>query len=735
MKRKIRHLDAIKHGSSLYSLNSMSIKPLSIAVCSVLAGMPLLSDAAIFDCEDIGESVTISGPLTLAHPYSDVYGNPATFTITSNGVVNYPIAGGFLYCFNNNSSTTQEADTNNNNTIINYGTINGSTAVPGQLAGGFIHQGLSVDYGSRIKANNNTVSLRSGSTTSNVIVYGGYVYDSSSRNIPGLEVSGNTVFIEDGSNVEKVYVYGGYANTENTASSGDVTVTNNKVIIGSGTYTSTIFGGSAISTAGSQVLKVQDNTVYLYGNADLSGAGIKGGEAEGAGTKTVSGNTLVFGYNNQAWAPSNYTIGNVQNFSTIRFDNATWGETITINYFANHSTSDSGVTTVDATNVAFSGVESLSNGESYDMLTVRELEDGSSIELASTESTYTIGTTLEGTGKVSLSEDGKTVTYTINSTGNSSAPIEASAQSHAAAMTMSAGTVALTQGADTTSAAGFNLANSGTTGLQAFSSVGGGMARVETGSHVNLNTLNFSVGIGNNIKNDYGLLSIGGAFEAGYGKFKNHYNAGIADPYIKKTGHVSYYGVAALTNFTFENLWHVNGALRVGRLESTQSKALYNAATSQTYDIDIGTNYYGLELGGGKLIKFDDTNSLDIYGKYFYLYQDSDSFNAGGKYKLSSVNSHRLRVAGRYTHDFTPVTSLYGGLGLEHEFDGKSKLRVDDRAWAEPSETKGSRAFGEIGVAVKPASNTGLILDFSLKGLYGDKFRGAWASADVKYMF
>ncbi|MBO5566348.1 MAG: autotransporter domain-containing protein, partial [Succinivibrio sp.] len=334
-----------------------------------------------------------------------------------------------------------------------------------------------------------------------------------------------------------------------------------------------------------------------------------------------------------------------------------------------------------------------------------------------------------------LSEDGKTVTYTINSTGNSSAPIEASAQSHAAAMTMSAGTVALTQGADTTSAAGFNLANSGTTGLQAFSSIGGGMARVETGSHVNLNTLNFSVGIGNNIKNDYGLLSIGGAFEAGYGKFKNHYNAGIAEPYIKKTGHVSYYGVAALTNFTFENLWHVNGALRVGRLESTQSKALYNAATSQTYDIDIGTIYYGLELGGGKLIKFDDTNSLDIYGKYFYLYQDSDSFNAGGKYKLSSVNSHRLRVAGRYTHDFTPVTSLYGGLGLEHEFDGKSKLRVDDRAWAEPSETKGSRAFGEIGVAVKPASNTGLILDFSLKGLYGDKFRGAWASADVKYMF
>ena len=143
MKRKTNHLGEIKHKYSICSLNTLSVNPLAIAVCSVLAGMPLLSDAAIFDCEDIGESVTISGTLTLTRLYSNVYGNPATFTITSTGVVNYPFVDGFLYCFNNNSSTTNEADTNNNNTIINYGTINGPTAaLPGQLAGGFIHQGL-----------------------------------------------------------------------------------------------------------------------------------------------------------------------------------------------------------------------------------------------------------------------------------------------------------------------------------------------------------------------------------------------------------------------------------------------------------------------------------------------------------------------------------------------------------------------------------------------------------------
>lgn len=733
MKRKINHLGEIKHKYSICSLNTLSVNPLAIAVYSVLAGMSLTASADT----TTPSPATIDATVTLPNGKNMVFSSttsPATLTITSSGVLNYPDANTWLFC--GRIVHTGAIDGNN---ITSYGTINGSTSYGVYLDGGYFDNYSSTGLGA-IQVNNNTVSLKAGSSTSNVGVYGGYVYVHTAQD--DVTASGNTVFIEYGSEFSgNVNVVGGYA-----AGQGVATASNNKVILGSGTYTSNIYGGEARSYIAKKAT-VSNNTVYLYGDADVSAAGIWGGDSNllvgdsVTGTLTLTGNTLVFGYNNQAWAPSNYTIGNVQNFSTIRFDNATWGKTITVYYFANQST-DSTVTKVDATNVAFSGVDSLSSGDSYDMLTIGELASGS-LELTSENSTYTIGTTLEGTGKVSLSEDGKTVTYTVDSASEQassqstvdSASVHASSQSHAAAMTMSAGTVALTQGADTTSAAGFNLANSGITGVQSFSSVGGGASRVETGSFVSLKTLNFSVGIGNNVQNDYGLLSIGGAFEAGYGKFKNHFDAGAADPYIKKTGHVSYYGLALLSNFTFENLWHVNGAVRVGRMKSTQNNALYNAATGETYDINIGTNYYGLELGGGKLIKIDDTNSLDIYGKYFYLYQASDSFNAGGKYKLSAVNSHRLRVAGRYSHDFTPVTSLYGGLGLEHEFDGKSKLKVDDKAWAKSSKTKGTRAFGEIGVAVKPASNTGLILDFSVKGLYGDNFRGAWASADIKYMF
>ena len=715
MKRKTNHLGEIKHKYSICSLNTLSVNPLAIAVYSVLAGMSLTASAADTTTPS---PATIDATLPLPNGNNVVTSfttSPATITVTSSGVVNYPDADTNLSC-----SKLFVDGSNDGNSITSYGTINGSTnnQYQSNLMGAYTN--LTAAVQGNVQGNNNTVTFKAGSSTKNLTVYGAQIIDDSSGN--AVTASGNTVFIENGSEfLGNKMITGGYA-----GGNGSSTASNNKVILGSGTYSSTIYGGWAY---GQTQVNISNNTVYLYGDANVSAAGIFGGETNWyINAVTLTGNTLVFGYNNTPWTPSSYTIGNVQNFSTIRFDNVVWGKTITINFFANKST-DSTVTKIDATKVAFSGVDSLSSGDSYDMLTIGELNSGS-LALSSETSTYTVGTTLEGTGKVSLSENGKTVTYTVDSASE-----QASSQSHAAAMTMSAGTVALTQGADTTSAAGFNLANSGTTGLQSFSSVGGGASRVETGSFVSLKTLNFSVGIGNNVQNDYGLLSIGGAFEAGYGKFKNHFDAGAADPYIKKTGHVSYYGLALLSNFTFENLWHVNGAVRVGRMESTQNNALYNAATGETYDINIGTNYYGLELGGGKLIKIDDTNSLDIYGKYFYLYQASDSFNAGGKYKLSAVNSNRLRVAGRYTHDFTPVTSLYGGAGLEHEFDGKSKLKVDDKAWAKSSETKGTRVFGEFGVTVKPASTAGLTLDFSLKGLYGDNFRGAWASADIKYMF
>ncbi len=539
---------------------------------------------------------------------------------------------------------------------------------------------------------------------------------SADSNVSGGVLTSNAVVSAD------TTIYGGYSQSG--------TASGNTVYLTGGSINGYVIGGQGTETT-------NNNSVYICGNVSFSNTSVI---KAGSNAQNVTGNTLYFGNGTTSWDNGgNLSLGIISNFSTIKFNSVVWGKTITIDDMNVTEGGPVTVAKVDASQVNFTGVDSLSNGQNYEMLHINMLtisNPDDDIQLTSTESTYTIGTTVEGTGTVSLVKtdqggyDSVSVTYTVGSSGSA----KASSQSHAAAMTASAATVALTQGADTTSNALSNLSNSGVTGVQAFSSVGGGTARVETGSHININSLNFSVGVGTNKNTDYGLFSIGGAFEAGYGKFKNHYNAGTAEPYVKKSGDVHYYGVALLSNLTLENLWHFNGALRVGRIESSQNKALYNAATGQTYDIDIGSVYYGAELGVGKIIKIDDSNSLDIYGKYFYLYQDGDKFNAGGKYEVSSINSHRLRIAGRYTHDFTHLTSIYGGLGIEHEFDGKAKFKADGY-WGEPSKTKGTRGYGEVGVTIKPASAAGLNFDLGVKTLCGEEYRGIWATAEVKYLF
>ena len=684
-----------------------------------------------------GPGVPIDDYLYLTSGVSDTnasnntFTNSGTFEATANPAPTFGLSSGVVYNMTNTNTTA------NNNTFTNSGNIystNGSI----NITGGVVYSAGNAE------ASNNTVNLTGGqiyAADEGVIsIAGGYVETLGDK----ATANGNTVNIA--TNLSAAEIDGGGAISNGTANAD-----NNTVIIGNGTYTNVqIFGGVAI---GHTTASASNNTIYVHGNADLSEAYLNGGQTVGSNCETLN-NTLVFGYNNTAWTPSNYTIAEAENFSTIRFSNVTWNKTITIQTLRSEDPNEP-ATYVDATKVAFSGVSSLAAQDSYKMLEIGTIEN-TSLALTSEKSTFTVGTALEGTGTVKLSEDGKSVTYTVDAThiptptpdpdnpssgSDSGTPVvitdslRASAQSHGVAMAMSAGTVALNAGADTSSQALLNLASSGSTGVQAFSSIGGGAMRVNTGSHVNLNTLNFSVGVGNNSKTDLGLLSVGVAFEAGFGTFKNHFDAGIAELFIKKTGHVNYYGVAGLVNMTFDNLWHVNGALRVGKMETSQNSALYNPATMQTYDIKLKSGYIGTELGLGKIIKFSDSDSVDVYGKYFFLYQQGDKFNAGeDRYKVNGVTSHRLRLAGRYIHAFTPTTSLYAGLGAEYEFDGKASYEVYGIK-GDSSKTDGLRGYGELGVSIKPAQASGLSFDIGLKGLCGDGFSGGWATMDIKYLF
>ena len=144
--------------------------------------------------------------------------------------------------------------------------------------------------------------------------------------------------------------------------------------------------------------------------------------------------------------------------------------------------------------------------------------------------------------------------------------------------------------------------------------------------------------------------------------------------------------------------------------------------------------YLGLELGGGKIFRLDDSSSIDVYGKYFYLHQNSDSFNAGGHYRVHALDSHRLRIVSRYQYDFSKNIRFSVGLGGEYEFDGRTRLTADGVSGSS-AECKGFRAYGELGMAVKPEGLSGLSFVLGLKGHYGADYRDFLASAEIRYNF
>ena len=66
---------------------------------------------------------------------------------------------------------------------------------------------------------------------------------------------------------------------------------------------------------------------------------------------------------------------------------------------------------------------------------------------------------------------------------------------------------------------------------------------------------------------------------------------------------------------TNDNGFYYEGSLRAGKL-STDYKSKENS--SNKYDTD--STYYAAHVGLGKILKLNEKNTLDYYGKYFSYY-------------------------------------------------------------------------------------------------------------------
>ena len=360
-----------------------------------------------------------------------------------------------------------------------------------------------------------------------------------------------------------------------------------------------------------------------------------------------------------------------------------------------------------------------------------------------TGTTYKIGTTLEGEGAASL-VNGDLIFTTKAGTKN-----HAQEQTHNTVMGMTAGLAALSGGTEQISQAmdilslmdGFG----GTTGSGSsggggagqeenereangsiIASVGGGHMHQETGSHVTSNTWNGVLGIGGKRAVKSGTWQYAAFAEHGRANFTLHSDAGRGD------GTSKYTGGGLLAKWQSRHDVYVEGSIRAGRMHDTASDMLYDAATGQSYGYDVHANYIGGHVGLGKVFRYNNGRSLDVYGKYFHMKRDGVSFEAEGHYDLDSVTSSVLRVGARYGAT-NKKWNWYGGLAYEYEFDGKATGRADG-AEIRAASIKGGSVRGELGIRMEATKTSPWKADIRLTG-YAGKRRGIGGNVSVAYTF
>ena len=87
----------------------------------------------------------------------------------------------------------------------------------------------------------------------------------------------------------------------------------------------------------------------------------------------------------------------------------------------------------------------------------------------------------------------------------------------------------------------------------------------------------------------------------------------------------------------------------------------------------------------------------------------------------------------RFSYAITPEIAPYLGAAWEYEFDGKARATVYGYDVPSPS-LSGSTGIGELGLSIKPLSNSALSVDVGAQGFMGER-EGVSGNLQLRYEF
>lgn len=453
------------------------------------------------------------------------------------------------------------------------------------------------------------------------------------------------------------------------------------------------------------ILKANDTLASIsqevknnYQYTPVSGVNI---EAELIGRFISSGDTLSY------TAKENHA-------SNLVFGDVAWNETAPL---IDHNVLMKNVSfnnaNIDTSNINFVNVGSLNTNQK--MTLVKSFGDKAG-EIKGTK--FKVGSTLEGEGHASLV--GKDIVFSIDK------GTTVQNQTHNTLMGASAGVVAINSGNNNISQAMDSIANSGYTGsdgISAFGTVGTSNIRQETGSYVDVNSWNAIVTLGKENKKQTTTTKYGVFVEYGKGSYSVYNGEHTGN------GESTYQGGGLLLKHENKAKTYIEGTLRLGTVRDKTTNILQDTY-GNSFGYDETTPYYGFSIGVGQKIDLNKNSSLDVFGKYNYLYKKGISYNAGGEYDIDSMSSQVLSLGAIYQFK-RDKWNYYAGLTYEYEMDGKVTGRADNMD-IRPVDISGGTFKVDIGATVEINENWNL--NFNFAELAG-KRQGHSISGKIEYNF
>lgn len=523
-----------------------------------------------------------------------------------------------------------------------------------------------------------------------------------------VNAEGNVVVISDSTingDVTGANLLGSHINASgNTVILGEGTVVNGNVtaVVGANAELARSSGGEFSSTYG-------DNRVVMN-NATVTGAvsGVPSNSGSLPVDMQTAGNTLVLAGHNEA--------GTIAGFETLDLTLSEQNKDQSV------LTLTGGQSTLSDATIVIRGAEVLDQGKLFEAI------DGAglSVKDATVElrGTFIKKVAQNVNFKVESGEDNA---LTTDSDVFTSAKVQATESASSLSESLLGTAAFVRQGAEFVADDGLatmEFAARSKQGLNAFAVMQGSSMHYDALSGVDVSGFTLLAGAAV----QQGNLTFASFVESGWGNSEGD----IA----KNSTDLSYFGVGLAARYRFESGFYGEGAIRLGRASSDFAASFVEDGDRARYESDVF--YATMHMAAGYELPLNDFVTADMYARYTFSFLDNDSVDlndaAQSRAELDSVVAHALRIGARVKGGFTDAVNWKAGIAYEHMFDGAAGGTVDGVSITE-AEMDGGSVIGELGVSVKPGSETSpWTLQFALKGYLGER-EGVSGNGMLVYSF